>query len=42
MVDAQTNQLYVYHFDGTGHTVAMTDADQFIVNLYAYDPYDEV
>ena len=42
MVDAQTNQLYVYHFDGTGHTVAMTDADQAIVNRYAYDPYSRV
>ena len=42
MVDAQTNQLYVYHFDGTGHTVAMTDAAQNIVNRYAYDPYGRV
>ncbi len=42
MVDAQTNQLYVYHFDGTGHTVAMTDADQAIVNRYAYDPYGRI
>jgi RHS repeat-associated protein len=42
MVDAQTGQLYVYHFDGTGHTVALTDASQQIQNTYAYDPYGKL
>ena len=39
MVDAQTNQLYVYHYDGTGHTVAMSDGAREIVNRYAYSPF---
>jgi RHS repeat-associated protein len=39
MVDATSNQLYVYHFDGTGHTVALTNASQQTVNTYAYDPF---
>ncbi|AEG01995.1 RHS repeat-associated core domain-containing protein [Methylomonas methanica] len=42
MVDAQTGQLYVYHFDGTGHTVAITDQSQHTVNTYAYDPYGKL
>jgi len=42
MVDAQTDEVYVYHYDGTGHTVAMTDAGQSVVNRYAYSPYGEV
>ncbi|ANE58082.1 hypothetical protein AYM39_22680 (plasmid) [Methylomonas sp. DH-1] len=42
MVDAATGQLYVYHFDGTGHTVALTNASQQTVNTYAYDPYGKL
>ncbi len=42
MVDAQTNQLYVYHFDGTGHTVAMTDSNQATVNKYGYTPFGKL
>jgi RHS repeat-associated protein len=30
---------YVYHFDGTGHTVALTNASNEAVNRYAYSPY---
>jgi len=41
-VDAATNQLYVYHHDATGHTVAITDANQNIVNRYAYSAYGKV
>ncbi|MBQ0720856.1 MAG: hypothetical protein KBT88_08465 [Gammaproteobacteria bacterium] len=41
-VDAQTNQLYVYHHDATGHTVAITDINQNVVNKYAYDPYGQL
>ena len=41
-VDAQTNQLYIYHHDGTGHTVAITDQSQNTVNSYAYDPYGNI
>lgn len=42
MADAATNVLYVYHFDGTGHTVALTNASQLAVNTYAYDPYGKI
>ncbi|MDZ4154999.1 MAG: RHS repeat-associated core domain-containing protein [Methylococcales bacterium] len=42
MVDATTNALYVYHFDGTGHTVALTNASQQTQNTYAYDPYGKL
>ncbi|WGS88499.1 RHS repeat-associated core domain-containing protein [Methylomonas sp. UP202] len=42
LVDAATGQLYVYHFDGTGHTVALTNANQQTVNTYAYDPYGKL
>ncbi|WP_431065742.1 RHS repeat-associated core domain-containing protein [Methylotuvimicrobium sp.] len=38
-VNASTNQLYTYLFDGTGHTVAITDQNRQTVNTYAYDPY---
>ena len=41
-VDAATNQLYVYHHDATGHTVAITDGNQNIVNKYAYSAYGKV
>ncbi|MCB1766879.1 MAG: RHS repeat protein, partial [Candidatus Competibacteraceae bacterium] len=33
---------YVYHFDPTGSTLAMTDATESIVNQYAYTPYGQV
>ncbi|NOT13920.1 MAG: RHS repeat-associated core domain-containing protein [Methylococcaceae bacterium] len=42
LVDAITNDVYVFHFDGTGHTVALTNASQQIVNRYAYDPYGKL
>jgi len=42
LVDAATNQLYVYHFDGTSHTVAITNASQQTQNTYAYDPYGKL
>ncbi|MBQ0721656.1 MAG: RHS repeat-associated core domain-containing protein, partial [Gammaproteobacteria bacterium] len=41
-VGAQTSQLYVYHHDATGHTVAITDINQNVVNKYAYDPYGKL
>ena len=40
--DVATNQLYTYHHDATGHTVAMTDDTQAIVNRYSYSPYGRV
>ncbi len=30
---------YCYHFDATGHTIALTDAGKTIVNKYAYTPF---
>jgi len=32
-------QVYCYHYNATGGTVALTDADQEMVNKYAYDPF---
>lgn len=37
-VDAADNPYY-YHYNFTGHTVAMTDANGDIVNKYAYTPF---
>jgi RHS repeat-associated protein len=31
--------MYCYHFDATGHTVAVTDNSKTIVNAYAYTPF---
>jgi RHS repeat-associated protein len=31
--------IYCYHFDATGHTVALTDASRTVVNRYAYTPF---
>ena len=40
-VDGSGN-LYCYHFDGNGNTVAVTDANQKVVNKYSYSPYGMV
>ncbi|MEW6429383.1 MAG: RHS repeat-associated core domain-containing protein [Thermodesulfobacteriota bacterium] len=34
--------LYCYHFDATGHTVALTDSDKQTVNAYAYTPFGTI
>jgi RHS repeat-associated protein len=31
--------LYCYHFDATGHTIALTNSSKNIINKYAYTPY---
>jgi RHS repeat-associated protein len=36
------NTYYVYHHDGTGHTVALTNASNEVINRYAYSPYGEL
>jgi RHS repeat-associated protein len=36
------NQLYCYHFDGTGDTVALTDSSANVVDSYAYTPFGAV
>jgi len=33
---------YVYHFDPTGSTLALSDASESLVNRYAYTPYGQV
>ncbi len=39
---ATDETFHVYHFDGTGHTVALTDAGNTAVNKYAYSPYGKL
>lgn len=34
--------VYVYHFDGTGHTVAIANSTSVPVNKYAYSAYGEI
>ena len=34
--------MYCYHFDATGHTVALTDNTKTIVNAYAYTPFGTI
>jgi RHS repeat-associated protein len=34
-----TDQVYTYHFNAIGSTIAMTDPGQNIVNMYAYTPF---
>ncbi|WP_255534314.1 RHS repeat-associated core domain-containing protein [Thiohalobacter sp. COW1] len=36
------NTAYTYHFDALGSTVALTDADEQLVNAYSYRPYGRV
>jgi RHS repeat-associated protein len=33
------DELYCYHFDAIGSTIAMTDDSQQVVNAYAYTPF---
>jgi RHS repeat-associated protein len=40
-IDAAGNPYY-YHFNSTGHTVAMTDSAGAVVNRYAYTPFGEL
>ncbi len=42
MVDAPTAQLYTYHYNGIGSTVAITDAAKTIVNKYFYSPFGQL
>ena len=43
MIDAADgNKVYHYHFDRTGSTVALTDANGAVTDAYAYDPYGKL
>ena len=37
-----SDQVSCYHFNGTGSTVAMTDAAQSVINQYRYDPFGNI
>jgi RHS repeat-associated protein len=37
-----TDQFYVYHYNATGSTIAVTDGSQAVVNKYAYDPFGNI
>ena len=39
-IDHENNQRF-YHFDPTGHTIALSDEDEEILDKYAYTPYGE-
>ncbi len=34
-----TDDIFCYHFDGTGSTIAVTDENQDMVNTYSYYPF---
>ena len=36
------DQVYCYHYDAIGSTVAMTDSSQTAINIYAYDPFGNI
>jgi len=37
----QGNAAYAYHFDATGHTLALSNTGQALVNRYSYTPYGQ-
>ncbi|HEY6872713.1 MAG TPA: RHS repeat-associated core domain-containing protein [Geobacteraceae bacterium] len=37
-----TDQVYCYHYNASGNTVALTDQSQAMVNKYAYDPFGNI
>jgi len=39
---ATSSDLYCYHFDATGNTIALTDMAQTVVNSYSYEPFGQV
>ena len=39
-IDHENNQRF-YHFDSTGHTIALSDEGEKILDKYAYTPYGE-
>ena len=34
-----TGETYTYHYNGTGHTIAMTDQNKNMVNKYFYTAF---
>jgi len=39
---ATSSDMYCYHFDATGNTIALTDMAQTVVNSYSYEPFGQV
>jgi len=39
---ATSSDMYCYHFDATGNTIALTDMAQTVVNSYVYEPFGQV
>jgi len=39
---ATSLDLYCYHFDATGNTIALTDMAQTVVNSYVYEPFGQI
>jgi RHS repeat-associated protein len=37
-----TGEVYTYHFNAVGSTIAMSDSSQNMVNKYAYDPFGNI
>jgi RHS repeat-associated protein len=37
-----TGDVYTYHFNAVGSTIAMTDSTQAMVNKYSYDPFGNI
>ena len=36
------DQVYCYHYNATGSTIAVTDASQSVKNAYTYDPFGNI
>ena len=39
---ANQQQSYTYHYSANGHTLAMTDDQEAVLNQYAYSPYGRI
>ena len=39
---ATSDARYCYHFDATGHTIALTDMTGTVVNSYTYEPFGQI
>jgi RHS repeat-associated protein len=42
IIPGTPDEAYYYHYDGIGSTIAITDANENIVNKYAYDTFGAV
>jgi RHS repeat-associated protein len=42
VVPGTPDQVYTYHYNAVGSTIAMTDSSQAIVNKYSYDAFGKI